>query len=170
MEMSETLQTAFNHQITMELESSVVYLQMAAHLEARSLTGMAGWMRVQSDEERTHAIRFFDHVLHRGNDVAISSIAAPEGVDGGPAEVFGAALEQERKVTASITQLYRLAMSEGEVASLPMLQWFLEEQVEEEATVSEILGRLELAGSDGSALLQLDRELGQRSTIPPAEA
>lgn len=160
--MSPDLEAAFNDQITMELASSLAYLQMAAHLETQSLTGMASWMRLQSEEEHEHAIRFFDFVLDRGNDVTIGAIDAPTAGYTGPVEVFQRALEQERKVSAAITALYRKATDEADAASFPLLQWFLQEQIEEEATVSEILDRLELAGEDGSALLQLDRELGGR--------
>ena len=162
MKMHEELASLFNAQITMELGSSVAYLQMAAHLENEGLTGMGNWMRVQSDEERAHAMRFFQFTLDRGNDVEIGSIDAPDRQSGSIADVFDAALAQERKVTASISEIYSAAQSLGDVASLPFLQEFLTEQVEEEALVGEIIDRLRLAGDDGPSLLQLDRELGAR--------
>jgi ferritin len=163
MEMKPELADAFNGQIVLELESSIAYLQMAAHLEATGLTGMASWMRLQSDEERAHALRFFDFVLDRGNDVVLGAVGAPRAGFESAEDVFRAALEQEQKVSAAIAELYRLASETGDAASFSLLQWFLEEQVEEEATVGEILDRLRLAGDDGPALLQLDRELAGRS-------
>jgi ferritin len=162
MKMSDALATKFNDQITLELESSIAYLQMAAYFDARSLKGMAQWMRVQSDEERLHALKFFDFVLDRGNEVTIGQIAAPTMDIGSARSAFEMALAQEERVTASIKELYRVATEEIDAASYPLLQWFLEEQVEEESTVSEIVDRLGFVGDDGGALLELDRELAAR--------
>ena len=163
MEMPRDLADAFNRQIDLELESSNAYLQMAAYFEDRSLSGFASWMRVQSEEERAHALKFFDYVLERGNDVQLGSLPAPPGGFDSPVSVFAAALEQERRVSQSIGELYRLATETADAASFPLLQWFLEEQVEEEATVSEIVDQLEMIGDNGAALLLLDRELGART-------
>ncbi len=167
--MPKTLADAFDRQITLEIESSLAYLQMAAYFDSRSLKGMSAWMRVQSDEERTHALKFFDYVLSRGNDATIGATDAPVATFSSAAAVFELALAQERKVSASIANLYRLATDEADAASYPLLQWFLEEQVEEEATVSEILDQLRLIGDDGGALLMLDRELGGRTAEASAE-
>ncbi|MGF1667751.1 MAG: ferritin [Acidimicrobiia bacterium] len=163
MKMTPVLADAFNRQITLELESSLAYLQMAAYFDTRSLKGMSSWMRVQSEEERAHALKFFDYVLSRGNDVSLGSNEAPAADFDSPAGVFELALAQERKVSASISELYRTASAETDAASFPLLQWFLQEQVEEEATVSAILDQLQLIGSDGGALLMLDRDLAGRS-------
>jgi len=164
MEMSTDLEALFNKQITMELGSSNSYLQMSAYLESESLTGMAGWMRIQAEEERQHALRFFQFVLDRGNSVAISALEAPEADFDGPVSVFNAALAQEQAVTEAIGKLYQAAQAEADVAALPLLQEFLTEQVEEEAAVGEVLDRLNLAGDSGGALLEIDRELGTRQT------
>ncbi len=162
MEMTPDLSAALNRQVVLELEASLAYLQMSAHFEAASLPGMASWMRAQSEEEHAHALRFFDHVLDRGGSVVLGDIPAPRTDFESPADVFAAALDQERKVSAAVSDLYRLALTTGDVASLPLLQWFLEEQIEEEATVSEILDQVRMVGDDGAALLLLDRELGSR--------
>jgi ferritin len=167
MKMNEDLAKLFNDQITMELASSVAYLQMAAHLETEGLSGMGAWMRIQSDEEHLHALRFLQYTLDRGNDVAIGAMEAPVRPKGSVADVFDAALAQEQRVTASISELYAAAQSASDVLALPFLQEFLTEQVEEEATVGEIIDRLRLAGGDGPSMLQLDRELGSRT--PGAE-
>jgi ferritin len=170
MKMSTTLAAAFNDQITLELESSNAYLQMASYFESCSLKGMAAWMRIQSDEERTHALRFFDFVLDRGNDVTLGNVSAPAAAFASATVVFETALAQEEKVSAAISNLYKLASDDHDAASFPLLQWFLSEQVEEEATVSEILDQLKLIGDDGGALLLLDRELGARTLGAEAAA
>jgi len=164
MRLPTDLADGFNHQITLEIESSLAYLQMAAYFESVSLSGFASWMRLQSDEERVHALKFFDFVLDRGNEVQLGDVAAPRASFDGAVDVFEAALAQEREVSESIRNLYTLATSSGDAASFPLLQWFLEEQVEEESTVEEILDQLKLVGGDGGALLLLDRELGARQS------
>lgn len=162
MKMSDELSSAFNDQIGMELASSTAYLQMAAYFETRNLTGMANWMRMQSDEEREHAERFFEFVLDRGNDVTIGAQDAPQSSFDSAEEVFAESLAQERRVTEAIHGLYRLASDEGDLACFPFLQSFIEEQNEEEATVETILERVRLAGGQPGALLLLDSELGAR--------
>ena len=161
--MSDRLATAFNEQITLEFASSHAYLQLAAYFEEASLSGFSGWMRAQSEEEREHGLKFFEFVLDRGNPVELGAIDAPGVAPSSPLEAFQIALGHEEKVTAAIGRLYVLAQEEGDGASLPILQWFLEEQVEEEATVSEIVDQLELAGDSAAAILMLDREKANRA-------
>ncbi|WP_298323241.1 ferritin [Haloactinopolyspora sp.] len=162
MKLNDTMEKAFSEQITLELESSVAYLQLAIALDDADLPGMASWMRIQSDEERTHAAKFIAHATARGNRPQIGQITAPTDPGAGVARAFEAALGHEQKVSESIRALYRLALAEHDIDSLPLLSWFLEEQIEEEATVSEILGRLRLIGDDGPGLLRMDEELGSR--------
>lgn len=169
MLMPENLAKAFNDQITLELQSSLAYLQMSAFFEQRSLRGMATWMRIQSEEERAHALRFFDYVLERGNSIALGAVGAPPADYSNPVEVFEAALTQEQRVSASIADLYRVATAESDVSSFSLLQWFLNEQVEEEATVSQVVDQLRLIGGDGAALLLLDRELAARPAAGAAQ-
>lgn len=163
MKLNETLAKAFSEQITLELESSIAYLQLAIALGDADLPGMASWMRIQSDEERGHAAKFIAHVTDRGNRPQIGEITAPKDPGNEVVTAFEAALEHEQKVSESIRALYRLAQAEGDIDSLPLLSWFIEEQIEEEATVSEILGRLHLIGDDGPGLLRLDADLGTRT-------
>jgi len=167
MEMPAELAAAFNRQIALELESSIVYLQMSAFFAGESLTGMASWMRLQSEEERAHALTFLDYVLDRGSDVVISAVPAPPSDYTSPLDVFRAALAHEQRVSRAIADLYESAAG-TDAMSLALLQGFLTEQVEEEATVQTIVQRLELIGEDGGALLLLDRELGARAAAPPA--
>ncbi len=162
MKMPDELADAVNDQITMEMASSVAYLQMSAHFEAENLTGMASWMRMQAEEEKDHAHRFMDFVLDRGNSVRLGAIEAPESNFESVEHVFKTALEQEQTVTKAIHDIYRLASDKGDLASFPFLQEFIEEQNEEEATVETILERVRIAGGESSAILLLDSELGSR--------
>lgn len=164
MQMPDDLAKAFNAQITMELASSIAYLQMSAHFEGENLTGMASWMRLQAAEEKVHADRFIEFVLDRGNTVEIGDIDAPPSSFASVEAVFESALAHEQAVTHSIHDLYRLASELGDLASFPLLQWFINEQNEEEATVETILERIRLAGTESSAVLLLDTELGGRSS------
>lgn len=168
MKMSDELAKAFSEQVTMELSASVAYLQMSAWFDNADLLGMASWMRIQSAEERVHALKFMDFVLDRGNKVVIGDSKKPQAGFPSANAVFDAALAQEESVTKAIRNLYLLASNEKDVESYPLLEWFLTEQVEEESTVKKILGQLGHAGSDGPALLMLDRELGVRTARTPS--
>jgi ferritin len=167
MKLSETLEAAFNAQITLELQASLVYRQLAIELELMDLPGMSAWLRNQADEEIVHANKFIDHVADRDNHPAIGAMQAPSVARGSVLDAFRTALAHEQKVSESIRNLYRAAEAEGDLDSRPLLNWFLEEQVEEEATVSEIVGRLVMINDDGPGLLRLDEELGMR---PGAES
>lgn len=156
------LEEALNDQINKEVYSSYLYLQMAAHFDASSLPGCSSWMRLQAAEEYAHAMRFYDHLLQRDGVVRLAAIAAPPTSFGSPLEVFEQVLEHEQQVTASIAALFGPA----DQATVPLLQWFATEQVEEEQTVRQIIDSLRLAGQDGPALLLIDRELGSRGAAP----
>lgn len=162
MELKGKLADAFNDQITMELEAATVYRQLAIEMDVLSLPGIAGWFRAQAAEELEHAEKFITHMTDRGAHPAIGHIGAPEvtvsTVDG----AFQASLDHEKKVSESIRDLYRLAHNEGDIDSVPLLNWFIEEQVEEEATVGEILDRVKMINNDGNGLLRLDGELAAR--------
>ena len=164
------MQAALNEQITQELYASQVYLSMCAHFEGEGLPGFAHWMRAQAEEEREHALRIFDFVHDREGQVSLRAIDAPPSEFGTPREVFEEALGHERKVSGMIGSLYRLAMDEADYPAQVMLQWFVNEQVEEEKTISDIVDRLRLAGGDKSALLVLETELGQRTGDAGADA
>lgn len=167
--MSERLAAAYNDQITLELASSHAYLQLAAYFADVSLTGFESWMRAQSDEERLHALKFLDFVLDRGNEVQLGSIEEPASTPTSALDAFEAALAAERAVTASIRDLHVLAHEEGDAASYPLLEWFLSEQVEEEASVGEIVDQLRFADGNPAAILMLDREHSGRVHAAPEE-
>ncbi len=160
--LSTQMQDALNGQITKEFYASQLYLAMSAHFEALNLRGFAHWMRVQSDEEREHALKLFDFILARGGSVELGAVEQPPGEFGAPVEIFQASLAHERRVTAWINELYARAASENDYASQVFLQWFIDEQVEEEANASEMIDRLSMAGDNKAALLMLDTEMKSR--------
>jgi ferritin len=162
MTLDAKLSEAFNGQITMEFSSAYQYLAMAAWLDEHSFPGMATWMRTQAEEEWGHAMRFYQFVLDRDGSVVLGPIAAPDRDFDSPLAVFQSSLEAEQSVTASINDLYGLATETRDYAALPILDWFVDEQIEEEATVKQIIDDLERAGTEGHALLMIDRELGAR--------
>lgn len=160
--MDSDLLRRFHDQIALEFASAFAYLQMAAWCEAHDLVGFATWMRAQANEETQHALKFFDFVLDRGAEVELQGLQAPRVGFTSPLEVLEASLAHERSVTTAIGQLYEHASRVADFASLPLLQWFLNEQVEEEASVRQIVAELRMIGDDSSALLLLDRELPGR--------
>lgn len=163
MKLSNDLEKKFQDQITLEYTASVTYRQLAIEAEEQDLTGIASWLRHQAEEELEHADKFIQHVIDRGNHATIGTIPAPRVAPGLTVlEIFEAALAHEQKVSESIRELYRSADKEGDYDSRPLLNWFLDEQVEEESTVSEIIGRLRLVGEDGPGILRIDAELGDR--------
>ena len=162
MTLSKDLEQAFNDQINLELASSYAYLGMSAWFETQNLPGMAHWMRAQSEEEHEHAMKFYRFVVDRDATVALSALDGPATSFASPLDAFEYSLAHERKVTAAINALYAKASDEQDFSSLPLLGWFVNEQVEEEATVSQIIEDLRRVGDNPHALLMLDRELGAR--------
>ncbi|EHM10748.1 ferritin-like protein [Thermanaerovibrio velox DSM 12556] len=160
--ISDRMKDAINSQIQAELYSSYLYLSMAAHFESENLKGFAHWMHKQADEERGHAMKFFHYLVERGGKVELKAIEAPKTSWSSPEEVFEEVLGHERKVTSLINRLYELALEEKDYPSQIMLQWFISEQVEEEASAEEVLARLRMLKGGLQGLLMLDRELAQR--------
>jgi len=162
--LSKEIQDALNDQIKNEYFSSYTYLSMAAYCESINMGGFANWMRLQSQEELGHAMRLFDYVLNRDGRVVLQSIGKPQTKFKSLKEMFQIVLDHEREVTGMINRLYEQAISENDHATTVELQWFIQEQVEEEKTAQEVLDKLTLAGDSGSALLILDTQLSERST------
>lgn len=162
MALSKKMLSGLTDQITMELSASHSYLAMSAWFESQNLPGMATWMKLQSDEERAHALKFFEFVVDRGEDVVLGAIEAPRSDFKSALEVFTQALAQEKDVTVSINALYAVANAEGEYEAIPLVTWFINEQVEEEASIDQVVEDLRRAGDDPQVLLMLDRELGAR--------
>lgn len=162
MELTGKLAEAFNQQITLELAAATVYRQLAAEMEVQSFPGIAQWFRAQSDEEIAHAEKFIMHMADRGAHPTIGEQPAPNLNIKSVEDAFAASLAHEQKVSESIRELYRVAQNESDIDSLPLLHWFIDEQVEEEANVGEILDRIRLVGDDGSGLLRIESELSAR--------
>lgn len=160
--LSQAMQKAINEQIRDELYSAYLYLSMAAYFEDASLPGFGHWMRLQSQEEVEHAMKFYDFVNERGGRVTLHAIDQPPVAFDSPLDIFEMTLEHERKVTAKINGLYELALEESDYPAQVMLHWFIEEQVEEEDSAGEILETLRMIGDRTQGLLMLDRELARR--------
>lgn len=168
--IAKKIEDAFNAQINAEIYSSYLYLSMSAALEKMNLPGFASWMRVQAQEEMTHAMKFYDHIIERDGTVALTAIDGPSMKWKDVKAVIAETLEHEQKVTGLINDLMDLSMTENDHAGRMFLQWFVTEQVEEEATAMEILGKLEIAGDSAGGLYLLDKEMAGRVFIPPAAA
>ena len=168
--IAKKIEDAFNIQINAEIYSSYLYLSMSAALEKMNLPGFASWMRVQAQEEMAHAMKFYDHIIERDGMVALTTIDGPPMAWKDVKAVISETLEHEQKVTGLINDLMDICLSEKDHAGSMFLQWFVTEQVEEEATAMEILGKLEIAGDSAGGLYLLDKELAGRVFTPPAAA
>jgi len=168
--LNPKMEKAINAQINAELYSSYLYLAMGAHFESVSLAGLANWMRMQAQEELFHGMKMYDFVHERGGRVNLEAIAKPPAKWKTPLEVFTEVLKHEQKVTGLINDLANLAQDERDHATTIFLQWFITEQVEEEASATAIVDKLKLIGNDPNGLFVLDNELGQRVFTPPPAA
>ena len=160
--LNQKVEGALNDQIKAEFESAYLYLSMSTHSEAANLSGIAHWLRLQWEEEITHAMKLIDYIQAQGNRVALKEIGQPKTEFGSPLSVFKEVLNHERKITKKLHQLNGLAVKEEDYATQTELQWFIREQVEEEKTVSGIMELLKMAGEQGPALLTIDRQLLSR--------
>ena len=160
--ISEKMEKAINSQINAELYSSYLYLSMSAWFSDHSLDGCAHWMRAQAQEELVHAMKFYDYLIERGGKVVVSGIDAPPTTWKSPLDVFEYTYSHEQKVTGLIHDLVNQAISEKDHATTTFLNWFVSEQVEEEASADEIVQKLKLIKDSSSGLFMIDRELGTR--------
>ncbi len=160
------MEEALNRQINAELHSSYLYLSMAAYFESQTLPGMANWMRIQAQEEEVHAMKLFDFIHERDGRVLLTEIEGPETEWESPLDAFRAAFAHECKISGLINDLVDLSIKESDHATNAFLQWFVSEQVEEEANAKAIVDKLKLAGGNSVALLMIDGELGQRTAAP----
>ena len=160
--ISKSIQNAINEQVNKELYSSYLYLSMAAYFENMNLPGFGKWMYVQVEEERSHGMKLFEHLLERGGKVELKPIAGPQTSWNSSLEGFKHVQEHEAGVTASINALYELALKEKDYPFQVLLQWFITEQVEEEKNAADIVHQLEMIDARGTAVLMLDHQLGKR--------
>ncbi len=170
MAISRKIEAAINKQINHELMAAYSYLAISAWFEQENLTGFASWFMQQRQEELEHAQRLYQYQLNRGGKVALEALPKPKATFTTALAAFKASFELEKANTRAINALYQLAKAEDDFATLSHLQWFLDEQVEEEKTMSESIALLELAGKDSSALLMLNEKFGSRGPESAEEA
>lgn len=165
--IDERMAGALNKQINEELFSAYLYMAMSADFESKDLSGFAHWMQVQAQEEMTHALKIYNFLNERGAKVIYEQINTPQSEWESPVKAFSAALSHEIHITSCINKLVDLASELRDHTTISFLNWFLDEQVEEESTANELVKKLELAGNDGTALLMLDKELSGRVFVNP---
>lgn len=164
----KTIEDAFNKQINAETYSAYLYWSMSAALEDMNLPGFANWMRIQAQEEMGHATKFYSQIIERGGKVQLTAIEGPPIEWDSVKAILQAVLAHEQLVTGLISDMMDLAIQEKDHAANMFLQWFVTEQVEEEATAMEVLGKLDIVGSTTGGLYMLDKEMSQRVFTPPA--
>jgi ferritin len=162
--IKDNVRDALNAQMNREFFSSYLYLAMAGYFESVSLRGFAKWMLIQAQEEHAHGMKFYGYLVDQGARISLAAIEAPPPDWTNPLDAFEHTLGHEQKVTARIHDLMELAMSEMDHATAGFLQWFVKEQVEEEARATEIVFKMKLASAEKGAVLLylLDHELGKR--------
>jgi ferritin len=160
--ISQAMQDAFNTQAQAEMYSANLYLAMAVWCDSRNLRGFAKWMRLQAQEESAHALKMLDYVAERGGRALVAAIDKPPEDYGTACAVFEMTLSHEELVTRKVHKLYELAMSEKDWAAQMFLQWYVTEQVEEEARAREVVEKLRAIGDASNAVWWVDKELGKR--------
>lgn len=166
--ISKTIEKALNEQVNAELFSAYLYLSMEAYFKSLNLKGFANWMMVQTQEEVTHATKIYNFIDERGGRILLKAIAGPETSWDSPLDAFKAVLEHEQKVTGLINNIVNLAIEEKDHATNTFLQWFVNEQVEEESSADDMVQQLKMMEKAPGGMFMLDRELAQRVFTPPA--
>ena len=166
--IGKKMEKALNEQVNAEMYSAYLYLSMESWFKSQNLNGFANWMRVQTQEEMVHAMKIYDFVIERSGRMQLKTIEGPETKWGSPLDAFEAVSKHEQKVTGLINDLVDLAIKEKDHATNIFLQWFVNEQVEEEASADELVKQLKLMQNAPGGMFMLDRELGQRVFTPPA--
>jgi len=167
MAIKKNVEAKLNEQINAEFWSAYLYLSMSNYLVSDGKPGFANWMRIQYEEEISHAMRMMDYVNERGGRVLLKSIADVPSEWTDLMEVFKETLGHEEKVTSLINECVDVAMSEHDHATCNFLQWYIMEQVEEEANVNDILDKLSMVGASGHGLYMMDKEMAARVFTPP---
>jgi len=168
--INQKLQDAINAQINREIYSEYLYLGMAAYFHSLNLDGFANFFHVQTKEERFHAMKMYNFLHTRGGRISLKAIEEPPQDFKSPEEIFAFSLAHERTVTENINRLMDLSRQENDHAARTFYQWFVDEQVEEEAMFEKVLNKLKLAGNSGPGLFMIDNELATRVYTPPAGA
>lgn len=161
--ISGEMQQSLFKQLNDEFSSAYLYLAMSAYCNHIDFNGAANWLKQQYEEEQMHATRIYNYLIDQGANVVLQAIPQPPNEFGTILEVFQASLSHEQKMTERLNNISDQALKEKDHATYNLLQWFVNEQVEEEATVSEIISKLKLVKDDGYGLLMIDNELGSRT-------
>ena len=167
--LSKAMAEALNRQIQKEVYSEYYYFAMAAYLTDINLDGFANFFLIQAKEEHDHVIKFFNYINERGGRVIVYGIEEPPNDFASPLDIFEKAYEHEQLVSKSIHEIMDLAIKENDHPSKVFLQWFVDEQVEEESTMDRIVNRIKLVGGEGHGILMIDNELAARTYIPPVD-
>ena len=165
--ISKKMEKALNEQVNAELYSAYLYLSMEAYFKSLNLNGFANWMMVQTQEEISHAMKIYEFINERGGRIILKAIDGPETEWDSPLVVFKAVYEHEQKVTGLINNLVNLAIEEKDHATNTFLQWFVNEQVEEESSADDMVQQLKMMEKAPGGMFMLDRELAQRVFTPP---
>lgn len=160
--IGDNILKAINDQIKAELDSSYLYLAMSAACEDMNYKGFAKWFRKQADEEREHAMKFFEYLVDRGGRVELKGLDTPPATFKSIQDMFQRTLEHERMVTSRINKIYDMAVGEKDFATQELLNWYVKEQVEEEATATEILEQIKMVDNKPGSLFYIDRHVGKR--------
>jgi ferritin len=168
--ISKKMEKALNEQLNFEMYSAYIYLAMSAHCEGKGLKGFANWFYIQYQEEMTHAMKFYNFVLDQSAEVELEAVKKPKKDYDTLLSIFEETLSHEREVTKRIYKLVDLALDERDHGTNAFLQWFVTEQVEEEASVNQIIDKLRLVQGNGNGIFLLDTELASRVFTPPAGA
>ena len=161
--LTERMSRALNEQLNAEFASSYAYLSLAAHFGAQSLPGLSHWFRTHAEEEQAHAMKIFDYILTRGGTITLASVPAPPAPAASPREAFADAFRAESEVSAAIDALVEIAVQEKDRATQVFLDWFVAEQVEEEALFSELHTQIDRIGDSEVGLFVFDQKLGERT-------
>jgi ferritin len=164
MMINKKIQDAINAQITLEQYSAQLYLAMSAHCEGKGFRGFGHWLRVQAQEETKHAMKLIAFLFDRSGKLELGALSAPPTDFGTVTQLFGKILDHEKSITATISSLFELSRAEKDYATEITLQWFVTEQVEEEATVGQLFDQLKAIGEQGGGIWYLDSKMGKRAT------
>ena len=165
--ISKKMEKALNEQVNAELLSAYLYLSMEAYFKSLNLNGFANWMRVQTQEEVAHGMKIYGFIDERGGRITLTAIEGPQTKWDSPLAVFKDVYKHEQKVTSLINNLVNLAIEEKDHATNTFLQWFVNEQVEEEASADQVVQQLKMMEKAPGGMFMLDRELAQRVFTPP---
>lgn len=161
--ISDNINNIINEQINKEFYSGYLYLSMSAHLKELGLFGFAKWTRIQAKEEVEHGLKLFDYLIERNSFVTLKQIKTPEFEYNGILSIFNTIYEHEKCITSSVMKIAKAAEDEYDRTTLSFIDWFINEQIEEEQNVKNIIKRLEIFGDDKTSLFLMDKELGERT-------